>query len=88
MVWQQGIQLVNQVYRCTKSWPSHEMFGLTSQVRRAAVSVPANIAEGQGRNGQREFVNFLGIANGSLCELETLLVIARDQGYLAADQEV
>jgi four helix bundle protein len=64
------------------------MFGLTSQVRRAAVSVPANIAEGQGRNGQREFVNFLGIANGSLCELETLLVIARDQGYLAADQEV
>jgi len=61
---------------------------LSSQIRRAAVSIPANIAEGQGRNGRREFVNFLGIAKGSLCELETLVVIARRQDYLAADQEV
>jgi four helix bundle protein len=87
LVWQQAIELVDLVYVCTKTWPRDEAFGLTSQIRRAAVSVPANIAEGQGRNGRREFVKFLGIANGSLCELETL-VIARRQDYLASDHEI
>jgi len=88
LAWKQGIELVGQIYNATRSWPNHEMYGLTSQVRRAAVSIPANIAEGQGRNGQREFANFLGIANGSICELETLIVIARQEGYLTEDQEL
>jgi len=88
LAWQHAIELVDLIYRCTRDWPRDEAFGLTSQTRRAVVSVPANIAEGQGRNGRREFCNFLGIANGSLCELETLVVIARRQDYLTAEQEI
>src|SRR5215217_240947 len=72
--------LVRSVYVITTSWPADERFGLTSQVRRAAVSVPANIAEGSGRSGSREFHHGLSVAHGSLCELETQLLIGIDLG--------
>jgi four helix bundle protein len=87
VAWQQAIELVDLVYEATRSWPREETYGLSGQIRRAAVSVAANIAEGQGRNGDREFVNHLGIAFGSLCEVETLLVVARRQSYLSEDKE-
>lgn len=76
IAWQRAIEVVEHTYRITREWPKEEMYGLTQQVRRAAVSVPANIAEGQGRNNPKEFVHFLGIAHGSLREVETYLVIA------------
>jgi four helix bundle protein len=80
-----GMRLVNDIYRATKSWPSEERFGLTNQVRRAAVSIPANIAEGQGRMGKAELRHHVSIAHGSLCELETLLLAAADNGIADAD---
>ena len=70
------------VYKATNSYPSSEKYGITSQTRRAAVSVSLNIAEGAGRNTRRDFNNFLSIANGSLCETETLLMMARDLRYI------
>ncbi len=82
IAWQKAMDLVEQVYRITRQWPKDEMFGLTNQVRRAVVSVPANIAEGQGRTGSKEFLHHLSIANGSLCETETLLLIACQLSYL------
>jgi four helix bundle protein len=81
------MDLVDQIYDLTMSWPGNEAFGLTSQIRRAAVSIPANIAEGQGRNGDREFVHHLGIAYGSLCEVETLISIARRRELVLVEQE-
>ena len=81
VVWQKSMALVSQLYRTTKTWPSDERFGLTMQARRAAVSVPANIAEGQGRTGPRELKHHPSIAHGSLAELETLLLIGQDLGY-------
>ncbi len=82
IAWQKGMDLVAEVYRVTKDWPREEMFGLTSQVRRAAVSIPSNIAEGHGRIGPKEFVHHLSIAHGSLCEAETQLRIARRLDYV------
>jgi four helix bundle protein len=70
------------VYDATMGWPSHEQFAMTSQARRAVVSVPANIAEGQGRFGSKEFLHHLSIAYGSLNETETLLQFARRRGYI------
>ena len=70
------MELVTAVYRVTRDWPHEEQYGLTSQVRRAAVSVPSNIAEGHGRFGPREFLHHLSIAFGSPCEFETQLLIA------------
>jgi four helix bundle protein len=81
-VWQKSIRLISKVYKITKSFPSDEKFGLTSQIRRSAVSVASNIAEGGGRRTDGEFLNFLGIAHGSICELETQLYVAFDLGYL------
>jgi four helix bundle protein len=81
-VWQIGLDLTETLYRVTASWPNDERFGLVSQVRRAAVSVPANIAEGAGRRTSGEFAHFIGIARGSLAELETLLIIARRLDYV------
>jgi four helix bundle protein len=80
--WQKSMALVGGIYRCTQSFPKEEIYGLTSQHRRAAVSIPSNIAEGQDRLSRGEFTQFLGHARGSVFEVETLLLIARDLGYL------
>jgi four helix bundle protein len=74
--WQKGIDLVEAVYLLSAAFPKEEIYGLTAQLRRAAVSVPSNIAEGQGRWTTGEFVQFLGVAHGSLCEVETQVHIA------------
>jgi len=81
-IWQKSIVLVEKSYKVTAEFPVEERFGLTSQIRRAATSVPANIAEGFGRWNSREFLRFLAIASGSLRELETHLVIGCRLGYL------
>ncbi|WP_448702517.1 four helix bundle protein [Mucilaginibacter sp. AW1-3] len=75
-IWNKAIDLAVNVYKATSTFPSDERFGLTSQSRRAAVSIPSNIAEGAGRNSNKEFNNFLGIANGSSYELQTQLIIS------------
>ena len=80
IAWQKAMALARLVDAVSASWPPEERFGLTSQVRRAAVSVPANIAEGSGRSGSREFRHGLSMAHGSLCELETQLLIGTDLG--------
>lgn len=87
IAWQKAMDLVDLVYQMTKTFPREEMFGLTNQVRRAAVSVPSNIAEGQGRQTKPEFARFLWISHASVREVETQMMIARRQGYLAAEQE-
>ena len=85
-VWQEAIALVENVYAVTRSFPKEEMFGLTAQMRRAAVSVPANIAEGAARTGPKELARFVSIAVGSLSELDTHVEIARRLGYLAENR--
>ena len=81
-VWQKSMDLVLECYRVTQRFPSNEQFGLTAQLKRAAVSVPANIAEGFGRWHRKEFVRFLLTANGSLKEVETHLLISQRLGFL------
>ena len=82
VVWQKAMQLVRDIYRVTREFPRDEIYGLTNQLRRAAVSVPSNLAEGHGRFSRKEFRQFIGRARGSLLEVETQLEIARDLGYL------
>jgi four helix bundle protein len=77
LVWQRSMQLTVKIYKLTRDFPHEEIYGLTSQLRRSSVSVPSNIAEGQGRLNPSEFRQFLGIAKGSNCELQTQLEIAR-----------
>src|SRR5579863_4069176 len=84
--WKMAITLVEQVYKVTSTLPPEEMFGLKSQMRRCGVSIPSNIAEGQGRATRGEFQQFLGHARGSLYELETQIVIAGRLGYVRADE--
>jgi len=79
-IWQKSMELTVAVYRITQSFPREEIFGLTSQLRRCAISIPSNIAEGQGRSSEREFLHFLSIARGSNCELQTQVEIARRLG--------
>lgn len=86
LVWTQSIDLAAAIYRSTQSWPKEELYGLTQQARRAAVSVPANIAEGYGRETRGSYVQFLKIAQGSLKELETHLIIAQRIGIATDDQ--
>ena len=86
LVWQKSMVLVKEIYLETRSFPKKEAYGLTSQMRRAAVSVPCNIAEGQGRASKKEFKQFLALSRGSLLELETQLQIAADLEFLRADQ--
>lgn len=85
-VWKRSIEFVQKIYRVTESFPSDEKFGLVSQMRRAAVSIPSNIAEGSARNGEKEFINFLYIAQGSIAELETQLYISANLGFLEEEK--
>lgn len=86
IAWQTSVDLTESVYMATRSWPKEEIYGLTLQVRRAAVSVSSNIAEGQGRAATREFVHHLRIARGSLFEVEAQLIIAQRLGYVDPNQ--
>ena len=83
LVWQKAMDMVTQLYNATRTFPKEEMYGLTSQLRRSAVSIPSNIAEGQARSTKGEFIQFLGFAKGSLAELETQILIAQNLAYLA-----
>ncbi|MBU0758905.1 MAG: four helix bundle protein [Candidatus Omnitrophica bacterium] len=86
-VWQKGIELVREVYKATNSFPKEELYGLSSQIRRAAVSVPSNIAEGFRRRHAKEFKQFLNIALGSCAETETQVIIARELNYIDKNTE-
>ena len=83
IAWKKGMELVKGIYDTTDSFPQHEMYGLTSQLRRAAVSIPSNIAEGQAHYTNPEFVRLLRHARGSLAEIETQLLIAQGRGYVS-----
>ena len=85
LVWQKGIALAKQIYKLTSAFPSEEKFGLISQMRRAAVSVPSNIAEGQARHTSGEFVLFISHAEGSLAELDTQVTLAIELNFVTAD---
>ena len=85
LVWQKGTDLAVECYRFSSAFPKAETYGLTSQIRRAAVSIPANIAEGYGRGSRKEYVQFLLIAQGSLKELETHIIIAERLSYLTSE---
>lgn len=87
-VWQESMSLVEDVYKITQSFPKEELFGLTSQIRRCAVSIPSNIAEGAGRKGEKEWVRFLYIALGSLSELDTQYQIAVRLKYTNSETEI
>lgn len=84
-IWMKGIELVTAVYKATAEFPKEEKFGLISQMRRCAVSIPSNIAEGAGRNSSKEFVHFLSIANGSSYELETQIIVANNLALLGEE---
>ena len=85
IVWQKSIILVTELYGVTEKFPKNEIFGLTSQIRRAAVSIPANIAEGYARKHNKEYIQFLRIAYGSGAELETHLIIAKNINFAKDD---
>ena len=85
-VWQKSYQFCLIIYKITKEFPNDERYSLTSQIRRAAVSVPSNIAEGYGRKSTPDYVRFLYIAYGSTCELETQILLAGDLGYIKPEQ--
>jgi four helix bundle protein len=87
-VWKKAVEFVVTIYRDTKNFPTEEKYGLTSQIRRAAVSIPANIAEGSARQSTKEFLNFLSIAQGSSSELETELLIAQKLNYISLENYV
>ncbi len=84
IAWQKAMRLIADIYRTTRNFPREEIYGLTAQLRRAAISVPSNLAEGHGRGTRREFHQFISQARGSLVEVETQLEIARDLGYIDA----
>ena len=86
VVWRKSVEFVTEIYRATRTFPRDEMYGLTNQLRRAAVSVPSNIAEGQAHFSQRKFHHFLSHARGSLAEIETQLTIARNLAYVPPEQ--
>lgn len=86
-VWQRGINLTEQIYSVTRLFPEEERFGIVAQLRRAAVSIPSNIAEGWGRATRGDYVHFLRIARGSLVEVETQVIIARRLGYMGEQEQ-
>lgn len=88
IVWQKAMNLVLKLYTETKIWPKEEVYGLTSQIRRSAVSVPSNIAEGYGRNSTGDYIRFLQIASGSLYEFQTQLEISFQLGYLSEEKYI
>ena len=84
-VWKKAMDLAAQVYSLTAKFPKEELYGLTSQIRRSAVSIPSNIAEGAARHSRKEFIQFLHIASGSVAELETQLLLAIRMGFSSSD---
>ncbi|MBU4272082.1 MAG: four helix bundle protein [Planctomycetes bacterium] len=86
IVWQKAMNLVETIYRTTKTFPREEIYGLTSQIRRAAISIPSNIAEGNGRHTTRDYVHFLGMAYGSVKEVETQVLISERLRYINSDR--
>jgi four helix bundle protein len=82
-IWHKSIELSLEVYKSTNAFPREEMYGLTSQVRKSAVSIASNIADGAGRNSENEFIHFLGIANGSAYELQTQIIISGKLGLMS-----
>lgn len=87
-VWEKSYALCLDIYKVTKKFPSEEKFGLTSQIRRASVSIPSNIAEGYGRKTTQEYIYSLYVSYGSLCELETQLLLAKDLGYFSTNDHI
>jgi four helix bundle protein len=84
-VWQLGMNLTERIYILTDSFPKSEIYGLTSQIRRSAVSIPSNLAEGHGRNSTKEFLQFIAIAFGSICELETQILLSYRLKYISTE---
>ena len=84
-VWKKAMDLAAQVYSLTAQFPKEELYGLTSQIRRSAVSIPSNIAEGAARHSKKEFIHSLHIASGSVAELETQLLLATRMGFISRD---
>ena len=82
-VWKNSMKLVSDIYNFTKKFPKEEVYALTSQIRRSAISIPSNISEGAGRSSEKEFNNFLSFSYGSTCELETQLLIAKNLDYIS-----
>jgi four helix bundle protein len=82
IAWQKAVDLVTRIYKATEGFPTREVYGLTNQLRRAAISIPSNIAEGQARFSKRDFAHFLRQAKGSLAEVDTQIIIARKLSYL------
>jgi len=87
-VWKKAMDLAAQVYSLTARFPKEELYGLTSQIRRSAVSIPSNIAEGAARHSRKEFIQFLHIASGSVAELETQLLLAIQMGFISGDHVI
>jgi four helix bundle protein len=85
-VWQQGMDLVEEIYKVSNRFPVHEIYGLTAQIRRVAVSIPSNIAEGHSREHLKEYLNYLSVAQGSLAELQTQVEVAGRLKYLSLEQ--
>jgi len=85
-VWQQGIEIVDKIYSITDNFPKDELYGLTNQMRRSALSIPSNISEGFVRNHSKEYIQFLYISLGSCAELETQIIIAQKRKYVAQDK--
>jgi four helix bundle protein len=86
IIWHKSHQLTLKLYQLTKHFPNEEKFGITSQIRRAAYSIPSNIVEGHSRNSEKEFKHFLSIARGSLSELEYFLILSKDLNYISIDE--
>lgn len=86
IVWQKAYSLCLEIYRTTKRFPKEEIYGLSSQIRRASISIPCNIAEGYGRKTTQDYIRFLYIAYGSICELETQMSLSGDLGYIEVDK--
>lgn len=85
-IWKDGIELSKIIYELTRNFPKEEIYGLTSQMRRAAISIPSNIAEGAGRDTDKDFAHFLTIAKGSSFELDSQLILAKELGYITEEQ--